>query len=131
MQHLGSNSKLLALLLLLVCAFTAAFVPAPQLRHTAGAFQTSQFDTGPPPFKLQRRTTPVGLDSHPTPNPLKPPPPTASTAGTVRSRSVRMMGAGGAQKVNGEELEKELSDPATPVLLDVYAQVRNRKRGQG
>lgn len=42
-----------------------------------------------------------------------------------------MMGAGGAQKVNGEELEKELSDPATPVLLDVYAQVRKRKRGQG
>lgn len=35
-----------------------------------------------------------------------------------------MMGAGGARKVTGEELERELSEPSTPVLLDVYAQVR-------
>jgi hypothetical protein len=36
-----------------------------------------------------------------------------------------MMGAGGARKVTGEELEMELSEPATPVVLDVYAQVRS------
>lgn len=39
-----------------------------------------------------------------------------------------MMGAGGARKVTGEELEMELSEPSTPVLLDVYAQVRTDGR---
>jgi thiol:disulfide interchange protein len=32
------------------------------------------------------------------------------------------MMAAGVRKVNGEELEKELSEWGTPVLLDVFAQ---------
>lgn len=39
----------------------------------------------------------------------------------ARPRTV-MMAAEGVTKVTGEELEKELSEVDTPVLLDVYAQ---------
>ncbi len=39
-----------------------------------------------------------------------------------------MGAAGGALKVTGEELEKELTEPSTPMVLDVYAQVRDEQR---
>ena len=62
----------------------------------------------------------------PCPAPNAAPPRTKAAAARARApgRSSALTMLGAVAKLTGEELEKELSDVSTPVLLDVYAQVR-------